>query len=125
MTFQQLMMSFHPSWNVFMAYMEEENFLPEWIQTSEPATYKCSWGRECVDPSCGYIHPGQYGYRYAPYYESKTKCYYETETSACRLKCGQSNGRYCPFLHCSHTSMEHLSIQCPRPDCQRHCPHCI
>ena len=124
MSFQQLMLSFHPSWNVFMSYLENDH-LPNLVQNIANETFKCSWGSVCEDNDCCYVHPGEPGYRYAPYYESNTKCHYETDTSACRLKCGQSNGRYCPFKHCSHASMEHLSIQCPRPDCQRHCPHCI
>lgn len=111
---------FHPSWNVYKAYTESE-----YLQPSSIATFKCMYGKTCEHQQCTYLHPGQAGYHTAPYYQSETPCQYETETSACRLKCGASNGRYCPYLHCRHASMEFISIRCPRPDCQRHCPHCI
>jgi len=116
--------STHPSWNVYEAYMESE-YLPEWLSTASLVTYKCRKGRTCEDGQCTFLHPGQAGYRKSGYYQSMTPCHYETDISACRLKCGEANGRYCPYLHCSHDSMEFISFCCPRPDCQRHCPHCI
>ena len=119
---QQL--SVHPSWNVYESYMESK-YIPYWIQTTTMITYKCRFGRMCEEFQCSYLHPGEAGYRSSPYLQSTTPCQYETDVSACRLKCGESNGRYCPFLHCKHASMEFISIRCPRPDCQRHCPHCI
>jgi hypothetical protein len=32
---------------------------------------------------------------------------------------------YCPFYHCNHKCVEHLTFLCVKPDCQRHCPKCI
>lgn len=119
MSFVYPELSIHPSWNVYLSYLEQDYF-----QTI-PVTYKCRWGYSCENTSCSHVHPGQAGYRSAPYYQNNIPCQYESETSACKLKCGQSNGKYCPFKHCEHKSMEHIAIQCPRPDCQRHCPHCI
>ena len=114
----------HPSWNVYVRYMEED-FLPEWLETLDTFTYKCKWGRTCTDKYCEYIHPGQAGYSSSPYYESNVPCRYETESTSCKLKCASSVGVYCPFSHCKHTSHEHLSFLCAKPDCQRHCPKCI
>ena len=119
-------MSFHPYWSVFTMFKEEKDqSQPVPAYTVNTWTYKCTWGDTCHNEECMYLHRGQQGYFTAPYYQSKVPCKYETEESACRLKCGQSSGKYCPFQHCTHESMVHITIQCPRKDCQRHCPQCI
>ena len=88
-------------------------------------SFKCRWGTYCNDSDCLYIHPWQYGYHRAKYYQSTIPCKHETEETACRLKCGQKNGKYCPFLHCSHKNRFHLTITCVSFDCQGHCPDCL
>ena len=116
----------HPYWNIYDSYLQSY-YLPQWLANSTTVLYKCKHGKMCKQKhkTCMFIHPGQVGYQHAHYYQSTIPCQYESDSSACRLKCGHSNGRYCPFLHCSHRSMELTSIRCPRLDCQRHCPHCI
>ena len=111
-------------WTVY-PYWYMETYVKDWLDATERQPYKCIGGRDCHHELCEYLHPGQLGYRNASYYQSSIPCKYETDESACRLKCGLANGRYCPYLHCSHKKMEHIAIQCPRPDCQQHCPQCI
>ena len=87
--------------------------------------YKCRWGSYCINSYCLYVHPKEYNYENFPYYESNIRCLNESEETACRLKCSSKRGKYCPFKHCSHQHMQHMSILCTKQDCQKHCPSCI
>lgn len=87
--------------------------------------YKCRWGSYCINSYCLYIHPKEYNYDNFPYYESNIRCLNESEETACRLKCSSNRGKYCPFKHCTHQNMQHMSILCTKQDCQKHCPSCI
>lgn len=87
--------------------------------------YKCMNGTKCKNSMCTHLHPFDDGYIYAPYFQSDQVCPYETETTACRLKCGAKTGKYCYFSHCTHDGMTHMTMSCFLSDCQRHCPQCI
>ena len=89
--------------------------------------YKCIQGSTCNQRQgmCPHLHPGQEGYESVKYYQSDIHCKYESESTACRKKCGQANGRYCPYKHCDHKNFELITIRCFSPYCQRHCPYCF
>lgn len=85
--------------------------------------YKCKWGTACFQASCIYIHPYQKEYETATYYKNNIPCKYETSFTICKNKCSQSDGRYCPFTHCAHTTNKPIST-CEKPYCQKHCFLC-
>ena len=85
--------------------------------------YKCKWGSSCFQGQCQYVHPTQKYYNYATYYTNPVLCRYETANTTCRQKCVNTNGRYCPFQHCTHGS--HEVTMCSREACVGHCPKCI
>lgn len=91
--------------------------------TATTTIYKCRHGTACNNYSCTHLHPYEAGYNEACYYEQSIPCPYETETTACRLKCGSKSGKYCSYTHCPHLTRE--TVRCFLPDCQKHCPRCI
>lgn len=115
----------HNSWNMYVTSLYTENEYKPMITAENKNVYKCIWGVFCKNEDCIHLHPSEYGYVNAPYFQNEKKCLYESETTCCRIKCGNNNGRYCPFTHCSHSGMEYISMKCPKPDCQRHCPKCF
>ena len=85
--------------------------------------YRCKWGTYCYSPYCLFVHPNENEYEATPFISLSQPCIYQSDTSACRLKCSSPSGRYCPFFHCLHSFKE--TILCTRNDCQGHCPSCI
>jgi hypothetical protein len=85
--------------------------------------YRCKWGMYCHHSHCLYVHPYEKEYDETFFMSLQQPCKYQSESSACRLKCSSLSGRYCPFFHCLHSNKE--VIQCTSQDCQGHCPSCI
>jgi hypothetical protein len=103
----------------FIPTLSYKHIVPEY----KKLLYKCKWGSTCFQPTCIYMHPGQKEYEKATYYKNNIACKYETRYTSCKNKCGHTDGKYCPFMHCTH--MNNNKILCLKPRCQQHCNVCL